>query len=91
MLHNNTVKKNKHTITPVEYLYENHVSSRKLSGHLSAKTRAELNDDIYYMRRQFKRTVRMLARDLYGGSWKNSRSEDDIIFNEQIKLRSNHA
>lgn len=94
MLHYTLVKKNKHQnkykTLPVEYLYDDHVSSKKPSSHLSAKTRAELNDDIYYMRRQFKRTVNKLARDLYDTSWVNNRVEDDR-YNERMRLRSRHA
>jgi hypothetical protein len=94
MIHYSPAKKNRHQNeykTPAQvYLYEEHTPYKKSLAHVSAETKAELNDDIYVMRRHFRHTVKKLGRRLYYTNWMKNIPESDGS-NEQIRLHSRHA
>lgn len=93
MLHYSPAKKNKHqndyqTLSE-PYLYKEHKPPKSLPSHLSVETRAELDDDIFSMRRHFKRTVKELRRGLYHNGWLQKVAEKDAS-QEYARLHPQH-
>ena len=94
MFHSSKELKNKHqkgdeTLSQA-YLYKNHTSRKNSSGRLYAETMVELDDDIYFMRRQFKRTVRKLRNNLYFSNWLKNMPEKDVRL-EYARLHPHRA
>jgi hypothetical protein len=94
MLHYSPAKKNEHqndhVAFPELYLYSDHKISKNVSNHLSQEMRDELDNDIFYMRRNFKRSIKKLNRTIDYTNWLKNLPESDR-FSERMRLRSRHA
>lgn len=94
MLHYSPAKKNEHQndheTYPEHYLFSDHKMTKNPSNHLSQEMRAELDDDIYYMRRNFKRSNRKLNHSIHYTDWFENLPEIDR-FSERMRLRPRHA
>lgn len=93
MFHYSRATKNKHQnnheTNSELYLYKKHRSPKNLPSHLSVEMKAELDDDIFSMRRRFKRTVKELKHGLYYESWLENTTEKNAI-DQYAKLHPQH-
>jgi hypothetical protein len=94
MFHYSPAKKNDHEndhgIFPDLYLYSKHKKAKNVSKHLSREMRVELDDDIYYMRRNFKRSNKKLNHSIHYTDWFENLPQIDR-FSERMRLRPRHA
>ncbi len=94
MLYYSPAKKNKHQNNhetfPEHYIYSDQEISRYGSNHLSQEVISELDEDIYYMRRNFKRTNKKLTRSIHYTNWLENMPESGRP-SERMRLRSRHA
>ncbi len=94
MLHHSPAKKNKHQndyeAYSELYLYDDYKTPKNGSNHHSLEIVADLDGDIFYMRRHFKRTVKKLKRTMYYDNWLKNVREGDRT-NERARLRARSA